>query len=459
MLKLYNTLTRKKEDFKPIDPPHVGIYSCGPTVYDYAHVGNLRAYLFVDILKRVLLYNKYDVKHVINITDVGHLTSDGDQGEDKIEKSAKLQSKSAWDIAEYYEKAFLSDVAKLNIIEPTIWAKATDHIKDQIKLIEKLEKKEMIYKISDGMYFDTSKFPDYGKLANLNLEGQEEGARVEVNQEKKNPTDFAVWKFSPEDETRQMEWKSPWGKGFPGWHIECSAMSMKYLGETFDIHTGGIDHVPVHHCNEIAQSESVTGKKFVNYWMHNNYLLVNEGKMSKSKGNLISMKTLEDKGIEPIVYRFYFLTAHYRSKQNFSFEIINNEKLGWDRFIQKFLDLGQNEGSVDEKYIETFEEFINDDLNMPRAFSVVHDVLKSDLDDFDKRATILKMDEVFGLGLKDMKVEGVGDIPDEIKSLADERLDARNSKRFDKSDEIRLTLKKMGWDVEDTQEGYKLKKI
>jgi len=452
-------MTREKEEFKPIEPPNVGIYSCGPTVYDYAHIGNLRAYLFTDILKRVLIYNNYKVKHVINITDVGHLTSDGDTGEDKIEKSAKLKSQSAWDIAKFYEEAFKSDIAKLNILEPTFWPKATDFIPEQIDLIKQLEKKGMTYKTSDGIYFDTSKFKDYGKLARLNLEGQEEGARVDVNHEKKNPTDFVMWKFSPADEKRQMEWESPWGVGFPGWHIECSAMSMKYFGETMDIHTGGIDHVPVHHCNEIAQSESATGKKFVNYWMHNDYLLVEEGKMSKSKGNLITMQTLEDEGIEPIIYRFYSLSAHYRSKQNFSFAIIKNEKKNWQRFKQKFLDLGQNDGQADSAYLEKFEEYINDDLNMPRAFSVVYDILKSEISDFNKRATILKMDEVFGLGLKDLKSAEIDEVPEEIKSLAQERSDARNNKRFDKSDEIRQTLKKMGWDVEDLPDGYKLKKI
>jgi len=458
MLKLYNTLSRKLETFEPINPDLITFYSCGPTVYDHAHIGNLRAYIFADILKRVLIFNGYEVKHVMNITDVGHLTSDSDEGEDKIEKSARLESKSAWDIAEGYMDEFKQDIKKLNILEPNIWARATEHIQEQIDLIKKLDQKGCIYKISDGMYFDTSKSNDYGKLARLNLEGQEEGARVEINTEKKNPTDFAVWKFSKPSEKRQMEWDSPWGTGFPGWHIECSAMSMKYLGETIDIHTGGIDHIPVHHTNEIAQSESATGKKFVNYWLHNDYLLVDNGKMSKSAGNFYTLQDLQDKGYEPMVYRFFNLTAQYRSKLNFTWESMDSAKNSWNKLKQKFFDLGQQTGEVDEKFIEKFINVINDDLNMPQALAIMWDVFKSDLPDYDKRATILEFDKIFGFGLAELQEEEDEKAPQEIIDLANEREKARTEKRFDKADEIRDLIEKMGWEVEDKAEGYELKK-
>jgi cysteinyl-tRNA synthetase len=459
MLKLYNTLGRELQPFTPINPDEVTMYTCGPTVYDFAHIGNLRAYIFADILKRVLLFNGYNLKNVINITDVGHLTSDGDEGEDKIEKSAKLQSKSAWDIAKFYEEAFKSDLHKLNILEPTIWAKVTDHIDEQIDLIKKLEEKGFTYKINDGIYFDTSKFEKYGELALLNLEGQEESDRMTKNAEKNNPSDFALWKFSKEDEKRQMEWKSPWGVGFPGWHIECSAISMKYLGETLDIHTGGIDHIPVHHTNEIAQSESVTGKKFANYWLHNDYIVLNKEKMAKSKGNFTTLTTLEDKGIDPIAYRFFCLSSHYRSKLNYSDEAIENADHSWKKFKNKFLDLGQQKGNPDKGYLEKFTNFVNEDLSIPQAFALTSEILKSDLVDSDKRATILRFDKVFGFGLKDLKPEETQDIPKEVTDLADERMTARGNKRFDKADEIRDLITDMGWEVEDTPSGYRLKKL
>src|SRR3989344_952205 len=273
MLKFYNTLTRAKEEFKPQNPPAVGLYTCGPTVYNYAHIGNLRTYIFEDILKRALVANGFEVNHVMNITDVGHLTSDADVGEDKMEKGAKREGKTVWDIAEFYTKAFKEDMRRLNLVEPDIWCKATDHIAEQIELIQRLEKRGFTYLIDDGVYFDTTKDPHYGKLARLDIAGLRAGARIEMVKDKRNPTDFALWKLSPDNEQRQMEWESPWGKGFPGWHIECSAMAMKYLGETFDIHCGGIDLIPVHHTNEIAQAENATGKKFVHTWLHGEFLL------------------------------------------------------------------------------------------------------------------------------------------------------------------------------------------
>ena len=457
MIKFYNTLTRELEEFKPQNENEVTFYSCGPTVYDFAHIGNLRSYVFADILQRTLLFNGFNVKRIINITDVGHLTGDQDAGEDKVEKTARLESKSALEIAEFYTKAFKEDLEKLNIIEPTIWAKATDHVEEQIDLIKKLEEKGFTYKISDGIYFDTSKVEKYGKLARLNLEGQEEGARVEVNKEKKNPTDFALWKFSPEDGQRQMEWESPWGVGFPGWHVECSAMSMKYLGDTLDIHTGGIDHIPVHHTNEIAQSESVTGKPFANYWLHNEFLIVSDGKMAKSKGNFITLSVLKEKGLEPIVYRFYALSAHYRSKLNFSWDSLENANQSWMKFKKKFLDLGEQTGVVDQRLLEKFTADINNDMATPQALAVMWEVFKTSISDSDKRATLLKFDEVLGLGMSKLKSKNF-EIPEEVAILVKDREDARKNKKWDKSDELRDKLSDMGWLVEDESFGSKLKK-
>lgn len=448
-MKVFNTLSRKVEEFNPINPSEVTLYSCGPTVYDFAHIGNLRTYIFVDILKRVLLFNGYAVKHVMNITDVGHLTDDRDSGEDKVEKKAALEGLSAWELSEFYTKEFKQNLADLNIIEPTVWAKATDHIQEQIELVKKLEEKGFIYRTSDGMYFDTSMLPDYGKLARLNLAGQEEGARVEINAEKRNSTDFAVWKFSPADKKRQMEWESPWGKGFPGWHIECSAMSMKYLGETIDFHTGGIDHIPVHHTNEMAQSEAVTGKPFVNYWLHGEFLLINDGRMGKSEGNFITLKTLIDKGFPAVAYRIFCLSSHYRSKLNFSWDALSGALNNWNKLKRKFLDLGRQNGLVNEALLEKFKECVNDDLNMPQALAVVWDVFKTEISDFDKRSTLLKFDEVLGLGLANVKDESV-EVPEEIQKLLDERNKARSERDWAKADALRKEIESQGWEIEDT---------
>ncbi|MBT5503337.1 cysteine--tRNA ligase [Candidatus Falkowbacteria bacterium] len=456
-MKLYNTMSRKIEEFKPISEKEVTMYNCGPTVYDYAHVGNLRSYIFADILKRSLLYNDFNVKQVINITDVGHLTGDSDEGEDKIEKSARLESKSASEVAEFYTNAFKQDLIKLNILSPEIWAKATDHIQEMIDLVKMLEKNGFTYKISDGIYFDTSKSKEYGKLAKLNLEGQEEGARVEVNSEKRNPTDFALWKFSPKEQKRQMEWDSPWGVGFPGWHLECSAMSMKYLGETLDIHTGGIDATPVHHTNEIAQSEAATGKTFVNYWLHSEFLLINDGRMGKSKGNFITLQTIENKGFDPIVYRFFCLSSHYRSKLNFSWEALANARNGWDKFKKKFMDLGKVDGQVDQVVFDRFKEYIDNDLSIPQALAVAWDVLKSDSSDADKRATLLAFDKVFGLNLENLHKEEVN-IPAEVQVLIDKRLQARRDKKWDKADDLRKEIEDLGWLIEDAADSTVIKK-
>lgn len=452
-LKLYNTLTRKKETFKPIEEGEVGMYSCGPTVYWYQHIGNLKAYIFSDLLKRVLEFDGYKVKHVINITDVGHLTSDADEGEDKMEKAAAKEGKTAQDIANYYFNLFVEDLKKLNIILPNVWCKATEHIKEQIELIKKLEAKGYIYKTSDGMYFDTSKFKDYGKLAKLNIEGLEAGKRIGMR-EKRNKTDFAVWKFSEEPGKRQQEWQSPWGLGFPGWHIECSAMSMKYLGETFDIHTGGIDHVPIHHTNEIAQSEAATGKKFVKYWMHEEFLTFKGEKVSKSKGGLFTIPQLEERGFPALVYRYFLLSGSYRKQIDFSLDILENTKNSYTR-IKNIISSIVDDKKLNEKYLKQFQKAMDDDLNTPKALSVLWELVRDEKAE-GKYQTIKKMDEVFGLKLLEKTVQ---DIPVEIKKLAEERWQAKQCKEFKKSDELRDEIIKKGWNIKDKKEGYDLEEV
>jgi len=452
MLKLYNTLTRKKEIFKPINPPNVGIYTCGPTVYWYQHLGNLRTYIFVDVLKRVLKYNNYKVKHVMNVTDVGHLTSNEDFGEDKIEKAAKKEHKTAREIANYYFKIFKQDLKKLNISEPDIWCWATKHIKEQIDLIKKLEEKGYTYRTSDGIYFDTSKFKDYGKLSRKKVEGLEAGKRVALG-EKRNKTDFALWKFSKIPGVRQQEWESPWGIGFPGWHIECSAMAMRYLGESFDIHTGGVDHIPIHHENEIAQSEAATGKKFVNYWLHGEFLLAKGGKMSKSSGKIMTLSELEKKGFKPLDYRYFVFSAHYRKPLTFSLEGLKRAQDAYRRLKNIISDL-KDDKKINKKYLKEFENAINDDLDMPKAIAVLWKLVR-DKKAVGKLRTIKKMDEVNGLDLlKKEKIE----IPEKIKKLAEERKKARKEKDWKKADKLREEIKKMGWKIEDVGSDYKLQK-
>ncbi len=452
MLKLYNTLTRKKEEFKPIHNGKVGLYSCGPTVYSYQHIGNLRTYIFSDILKRILMYDKYKVKHVMNVTDVGHLTSDADTGEDKIEKAAKKEGKKAQDIADYYLKIFREDFKKLNIISPNIWSKATKHIKEQIKLLKRLEKKGFTYKTSDGIYFDTLKFPEYGKLAKLNIKGLKEGKRIEKG-EKRNKTDFALWKFSEKPGARQQEWKSPWGVGFPGWHLECSAMSMKYLGEHFDMHTGGIDHVPIHHTNEIAQSQAATGKKFVNYWLHSGWLLSHGEKISKSTGGLYTISELEKKEFPPLVFRYFCLTTHYKKPLNFSIKNLEKARESYQRLKNILLDI-KNDRKINKKYLSEFENAINNDLDMPKALQILWKLVR-DEKAVGKLKAIREMDRVFGLDL--LKKEKIK-IPKEVKNLAEERKKLRKKKDWKKADEIRKKINKLGYIIEDTQKGYMLKK-
>jgi cysteinyl-tRNA synthetase len=456
-LYLYNTLTRGKEEFHPVKPGEVGLYTCGPTVYNFAHIGNLRTYIFEDVLKRVLLYNGYRVKHVMNITDVGHLTGDRDLGEDKMEKGATREGKSAWEIAEFYTQAFKKDIEHLNILEPDIWCKATDTIAEQIDLIRILEQKSYTYPTSDGIYFDTAKVKDYAKLSNQNLEALQEGARVERNPEKRQATDFALWKFSPKDARRQMEWDSPWGVGFPGWHIECSAMSMKFLEDQLDIHCGGVDHIDIHHTNEIAQSEAATGKKFFNFWMHGAFLNIQGGKkMAKSAENFLTIENaLIRQGINPLVYRFAAFLTHYRKPMEYSDESIDAARNGLfhlqNQVRQVICDSRQR---VNADFRGKFLESVNDDLNMPRAMAVVQELLKSDSAAEEKYATILDFDRVLGLNLDQVKKSA--EIPSEVQWLVAERQKARQAKDWAASDRLRDEIQALGYIVQDTQEGPKI---
>ncbi len=460
-LKLYNTLTRKKEAFKEIKKGHVGMYSCGPTVYSYQHIGNMRAYLFADLLKRVLLFNEYKVKHVVNITDVGHLTSDADEGEDKMEKAALKEGKSAYEIAYFYFKIFKEDLKKLNIIDADIYPKASEHIKEQIELILNLEKKGYTYKTSDGVYFDSSKFKDYGKLGMIKIEGLKKGKRVSFG-EKKNKTDFALWKFSTEKGKRQQEWDSPFGVGFPGWHVECSAMSMKYLGEHFDIHTGGEDHVQIHHTNEIAQSECATGKKCVNYWIHVAFLTFKGEKVSKSKGGLYTISELEEQGYNAFDFRYLCLLSHYHSQLSFSLENLDSAKNAFSRMKRKVIELkksGGKGGDFSKEYGGKFLNALNDDLNTPVAMQVVLQMIDDEDFDASKKVKLLeKFDRVLGLGIKEMKEEKVK-LPLAVKKLVDERERLRKEKKWAEADIVRERIKREGYLIEDVVEGIKVRKI
>ncbi len=462
MLKIFNTLSREKEEFKPVGKT-VTMYSCGPTVYNYAHIGNLRTYVFMDEVRRVLKYNGYKLKGVMNITDVGHLLSDGDEGEDKMQKASREQKKTPWEIAEYYTSVFFEDIAQLNIGKPEIIAKATDHIDDMIKYVETLIEKGYAYETSDGIYFDIGKFPDYGKLSRLSLDDQIAGARVEVNSEKRHPADFALWKKAAPEHI--MQWQSPWGMGFPGWHIECSTMSRKYLGSLIDIHSGGVDHIPVHHENEIAQSEALEGAKTVNTWMHGEFMLVNGGKMSKSLGNTYTIAQLKEKGFDPLSFRYFCLNTHYRKKLNFTFESLEASQTAYRRLLSL---LGAHKKSTEntdtcvlDKYKAEFLEAINDDINLPLAMGVLWTMVK-EKPSKDIFTLALEFDKVFGLNLKDAKEEEkkedvAVDVPDDIKAIAEERWEARKNKDWAKSDELRAVLAQKGYVVVDSKEGYTIK--
>ncbi len=455
-LFVYNTLAKKVEKFVPFKYP-VGMYTCGPTVYDFAHIGNFRTYIVEDLIKRTLILNGYKVVHVMNITDVGHLTDDQDQGEDKVELSAQKEKKSAWEIAEFYTNAFLDDLKKLNILMPDYMPKATEHIKEMIDLIKILEKKGYTYRTSDGIYFDTSKLKDYGKLVGKKIE-LIPGLRVEIG-EKKNPTDFALWKFSPKEKKRQMEWDSPWGVGFPGWHIECSAMSMKYLGEQFDIHCGGIDHIPVHHTNEIAQSEAATEKiPFVFYWIHVNFLVLkNQKKMAKSEGNVILVKDLQERGFSPLDFRYLVLSCHYQSFLEFSFEALESSKNSLKR-LREIVSGFEKKEVVNDFWKNKILEKINDNFNFPEALSNVWTMLRSDLSQEEKIGTLLYFDQIFGLNLDEEIYKKIDELPEEIRNLIQEREILRKNKNFVEADKIREKIKSLGYEIIDTISGPKVRK-
>lgn len=463
MLHLWNTLHRKLEAFTPIEQGTVGLYTCGPTVYDRVHIGNLRAFLFEDVLQRVLMLEGYRVKRVMNITDVGHLVGDLDEGADKMQQRATRVGKTAWEIAVEYETSFREDIQALHILTPELLPRATDHIQEQIELVQLLEAKGFTYKTSDGVYFDTAKLPTYGKLSGQKLEEKEVGARVEVNQEKRQGTDFALWKFSPVGEKRDMEWESPWGIGFPGWHLECSAMAVKYLGQPFDIHCGGIDHVPVHHENEIAQSEAAFEKPLANYWLHNEFITVDGQKMSKSLGNGYTLKDIADHSIDPIAFRYFCLGAHYRSKLNFTWEALEGAQAALQkirRWVVDYKKQGANtEVPPDEGVMSEFRAALCEDLNTSKTLALVHGLLADGTRSRDVTyATLLRMDEVLGLGVADWEAESEV-IPSEVQALFETREAARRSKNWAESDRVRDALKRLGWTVEDTASGSSLRKL
>ena len=505
-LFLYNTMTRKKEPFKPLSGDEARVYSCGPTVYDTAHIGNMRAYLFIDSLRRVLKRGGFKLKHVMNITDVGHLVSDRDTGEDKMIKGAREQNKTPWEIAAHYTKLFMDDTAALGVDLPDIIEKATDHIPQMLEIIKALMEKGYAYELSDGIYFDISKFVGYGNLSRLDLDEQIAGARVDVNPDKRHPADFALWIKAPAEHI--MQWESPWGAGYPGWHIECSAISMHYLGDQIDIHTGGVDHIPIHHENEIAQSDAFVGKRVVNIWMHNEFLLIDNGKMSKSLRNNYTIADIRVKGYNPLEYRYFCLNGHYRNKLNFTWEGMHSASVSYRRFIEGALahrvapenetaatsgggraggwnattgvsgnGTGNGATSLDPSYLEgmseSFEAAIYDDLNMPKALGIAWQLVRNPVKSKKIYNLLLDMDEVLGLGLKaagEEKAGGFGglsgaaggasgDIPYEISELARERDAARAAKDWKRSDELRELIKEKGYAISDSKQGAKIEKL
>lgn len=456
MIKLTNTLTRQKEEFKPIKPEHVGIYTCGPTVYASLTIGNFRTFIMSDVLRRVFELNHFDVKQVMNITDVGHLVSDGDEGEDKMIKAMRKEGKTAWEIAEFYADEFVRDMERLNIKTPHEMPRATDHIAEQIAFVQQLEEKGYTYKTSDGIYFDTSKLDDYGKLGGQKLEEKEEGARVAANPEKKNPTDFALWKFSPTDQKRDMEWESPWGVGFPGWHIECSAMSEKYLASPFDVHTGGADLAPVHHENEIAQTKGSSGHEPANYWLHGAFLQVDGGRMGKSLGNAYTIQDLIDKGYDALAFRLFTFSAHYRSPLNFTWESLTAAQNALNNLRDDVRDWEKPTG-VDEESLNVFKDRVNDDLDMPGAVAQLWAVVKDEhIDTGVKAATVLEFDRVLGLRL-DQYVAQPLEVPLVVRKLVEDREGARKNKDWEASDRIRDEIAGHGFVVEDTGDGPKVR--
>jgi cysteinyl-tRNA synthetase len=457
-MKLYNTLTRKLDEFEPINPELVKMYCCGPTVYSYAHVGNLRAYLTQDFLKKTLKRAGYNVMHVMNITDVGHLTGDSDEGDDKMLLAAERERKGVIEIARFYEDVFFRNCEDLNIERPNIVSRATEHIRDMIDFIQKLERKGFAYKAGGNVYFDTQKFEKYGDMARLDIENLRHGARVIEDDNKKSPTDFVLWFTSSKFENQILQWDSPWGRGYPGWHIECSAMATKYLGEFIDIHCGGVDHIPVHHTNEIAQSEACFAHKWVNYWIHNEFLQLKNMKMGKSHGNIITVDTLKEKGYDPLSLRYLCLTAHYRSTLIFSFENLDAAQNAYNNLKSKILVLKkENSNRVDTKklleIIEKFNSFIFEDVGTPKALAFMWDILKNkNIDSSTKLAAILQMDNVFSLNLENVKENQIL-VDKEIEDLLKNRKLARDNKDWKRSDEIRDLLAKKGFLAKDMPTG------
>ncbi|WP_346893608.1 cysteine--tRNA ligase [Clostridium sp. UBA871] len=458
---LYNTMTRNKEEFIPANKNKVGMYTCGPTVYNYAHIGNLRTYIFEDALKKSLEYVGYKVKHVMNVTDVGHLQSDGDEGEDKMALGASREHKTVWEIAKFYEDAFFEDCKKLNVKRPTVVCRATEHIEDMIKFVQKLEERGYTYESNGNVYFEIDKFEDYTKLANLSIDELEAGSRIEIDPNKKNPLDFVLWFTNSKFSNQIMQWNSPWGRGFPGWHLECSTMSIKYLGENIDIHCGGIDHIPVHHTNEIAQSEAALGHKWVNYWVHGEFLVLDGGKMSKSSGDFLTVSKLEEEGFSPLDYRYFCLQSKYRKQLVFSFESLKDAQNGYKALKKKIGTILTNIEETNNMnkelisgYQEKFKTQISDDLNIANAFTVLNEVIKDgELNNKEKAFLIEDFDKVFSLNLMTIEKESIEVDEKLINHLIEERNIARKEKNYKRSDEIRAQLLEMNIEVLDSKEG------
>lgn len=470
MIKLYNSLTKKVEDFTPLHPPKVGLYTCGMTVYDFAHIGHGRKYVGDDVLRRVLTRFGFDVTHVQNVTDVGHLVSDADEGEDKLEKGAKKTGKTVWEVAEFFTKNFYDSMDKLNILRPTVICKATEHIPEQIALIEKLLARGMAYDTPEAVYFDVTKFPGYGTMFGQKLDEKQVAVRAAVNtgEQKKHPADFALWfKRVGRFADHVMHWESPWGDGFPGWHIECSAMAMKYLGQTIDIHTGGTEHVAVHHPNEIAQSEGGTGKQFVRYWVHHGHLMIDGAKMSKSLGNIVSVDDVIAKGFDPLALRYFYFSAHYKKPMNFTWEALGGAKKALTELraaMSNFKFQMSNRNVLSEEKLEKvnayrkkFDDALGSDLNMPQAVAVVWEVVKSNIPSPDKYDLLMDFDEVLGLGLRqetgDKRQE---EIPEEILLLSKQREALRKEKKFGEADAVRMKIEEKGYVIEDTPGGVRI---
>ncbi len=464
-LSIFNTLGREIQQISPRREGRIGLYTCGLTVYNFAHVGNLRTYLFEDILRRIMEYEGCAVEHVMNVTDVGHLTDDADEGEDKMLKSAREKKITVWEIAEFYARAFFEDLEKLNIEMPTVVCKATEHIEDMIRLIQRLQKRGFTYSSGGNVYFDIGKFPSYGELGLLDLGKLKAGARTDVDQNKRDPHDFALWFTKSKFEHQTMLWDSPWGRGYPGWHIECSAMSMKYLGDQFDIHCGGVDHIQVHHTNEIAQSEGATGKKWVNYWLHGEYLIMESEKMSKSKGGVLTLAGLSDKGYEPMDYRYYLLGAHYRTQLRFSYEALSAAKNARARLMDHVARLKEAAGPTSASrdvlaagYLSSFEDHAFNDMNMPRCLSELWGLVRdTGVEANAKIRAIGDMDQILGLKLLEAET-GLPVLDDQVKALIDEREQARKSRDFERADEIRELLRNQGIVLEDNPNGVRWKR-